>query len=597
MAAGKRAFLPSARVRMSRNVYILRILSVLAVVMIAFGCLIRHLYVLQVVRHEELYSQAQATYTERRTSTGKRGLIYDRNDHMVVGNVTRRDILAEPRRMPAERRAYIVSCLTEALELPPRLLANRFTSGAVEVVVKRGVAIKQAKAIEELKLPGLRFVDRQHRQYPKHKLLANVVGFTDHNGVGVYGIEQTWDKALAARSGTREFVRDRKGRPILRRSPEAPPPSLNGKNLYLTIDEPIQDIVEQELAALAEKFAPRRAYAIMAEPSTGAILAMAQYPSYNPNERGRMDPEQWRNHLASDVYDPGSTMKAIAITGALDYGIVTLESQIDCESGWWMYARRPLRDSGHSYGVLPVARVIQKSSNIGTAKIALMMGEPRLYQVLRRFGFGARTGVGITPESPGILRSQRNWDRLSITRFPIGQGVSVTPLQMVQAYAAIANSGRMMQLHLVERIEDPRTGKIEVVQPEVKHRAAGARAIASMVAALSMVTRPGGTAKRAAILGYEVAGKTGTSQKCINGTYEGHGKYVASFIGFVPARDPAFVLLILADEPSTGKYYGGTVCAPSFQRIGDEVLRYLNVPPMTPAERSLALAKLAEGRR
>ena len=232
----------------------------------------------------------------------------------------------------------------------------------------------------------------------------------------------------------------------------------------------------------------------------------------------------------------------------------------------------------HEYGKLTVAEIIQKSSNIGTAKIALELGEKRLYQTLRRFGFGVRTGINLGGESPGILRSLKRWDRLSITRFPIGQGISVTPLQMVQAYAAIANNGKMMRIRLVDRIVDSETDESISFYPEMKNFAIRTEAAVDITNALSMVTSDGGTATKASIEGYVVAGKTGTSQKLIDGSYTGHDKYIASFIGFVPADDPAFVLLVIADEPSKKSYYGGTVAAPTFRRISDRTLRYLNIP-------------------
>ena len=319
----------------------------------------------------------------------------------------------------------------------------------------------------------------------------------------------------------------------------------------------------------------------MVNPKTGAIMAMAQNPSFNPNERKKMDPEVWSNHMVSDVYDPGSTMKCIAIAGALDFNLITLNSIFDCEDGVWYYANRQLHDSEHRYGQLSVAEIIQKSSNIGTAKIALKMGEQRLYQTLKRFGFGSKTGMELGHESSGILRHPSKWDGLSITRFPIGQGISVTPMQMVQAYCAIANRGKMMQLHLVDRIVDSKTGHVTVTKPKVKHFVIRSKAANEIVTAMTLVTEEGGTGTSASVEGYAVAGKTGTSQKLINGSYEDHEKYVSSFLGFAPANDPAFVLLVIVDEPSNGQFYGGTVAAPSFSRIAYQTLRYLNVPPQT----------------
>ena len=567
---------------MTRQFYLLRLGCVFAAIAVVFALLLRHLFTVQVLRHEELLAKARETYTATRLQTGARGPICDRHGNVLAGNQACVDVLAEPRRTPRDRHAYVVTCLSTRLAVPHDLLTRRFESGAVEIVVARGVELQVARQVEELKLPGVRFVERTRRFYPKGDLLANVLGFTDADNKGVYGLEGTLEDTLKPRVGRVVFERDRKGRTISRDAPAAPTAHLDGRTVYLTIDEPIQSIVETELAAMVAEHAPRYAYAIMADPHTGAVLAMAQNPTFNANERDTMDPRAWGNHMVSDVYDPGSTMKAVAVTGALDYGIVSLASIFDCEMGVWWYCNRALHDSGHKYGRLCVTEIIQHSSNIGTAKIALEMGPARLYQTFRRFGFGEPTGLGLPSESRGLLRPPKRWDGLSITRFPIGQGVSVTPLQMVQAYSAIANGGQMMQLRLLDRVVEPGTGEVRPNLPQVRRLVARPPAIQQMVFALSQVTKAEGTAPKAAVPGYDVAGKTGTSQKLVNGSFEGHSKYVSSFIGFVPAQHPAFVLMVVADEPSNGKYYGGTVAAPVFRRIAEQTLRYLNVPPTVP---------------
>jgi cell division protein FtsI/penicillin-binding protein 2 len=367
-------------------------------------------------------------------------------------------------------------------------------------------------------------------------------------------------------------------------------PPRPGGDVYLTIEEPIQHTVEQELDLIMETFKPLAAYAVMADPRTGRILAMAQRPTFDPNDRspGNMAPEKWINRVVSTGFEPGSVMKGISVAGAIDYGVVTLDHVFDCEKGYWVYARRPLRDS-HRFEDLSVLEILQHSSNIGTAKIALEMGERRLYQTLWRFGFGQRTGTGFDDEGTGLLRPVNRWDGLSVTRFPIGQGILTTPLQLVQAFSALANNGNMMQLRVVDRVADPTTGETKLFPPVLRRRVvAHESAIRDVVTALKMVTTDDGTASKAAIEGYEVAGKTGTAQKYIREElpdhkgytgYYSNSKYVGSFIGFVPADDPAFVLLVSVDEPTEGGYYGGTVAAPSFRRIAASTLRYLQIPP------------------
>ncbi len=548
--------------------------------MISYGFLTSHVYKIQVQRHESLYHKAKSKYTASRTWSGKRGHIFDRHGNPLVGNLECKDIRADLTRMPKNehKRHRIIQTLSRILDVDMTVLERRFASKASEVVVKNRVDIELAAKVEELRIPGIRFIDKQRRFYPKSKLLANVLGFTDLNNHGVYGVEKRWDTELSPKPVKQIYERDRKGRAIRHHSPTLTA-AVDGDDIYLTIDEPIQHFVEVELQAMVDKFAPQKAYAIMADPATGSVLAMAQYPTFDPNDRGDITPDQWRNHIASDVYDPGSTMKCISIAGALDYGVVTPGTVVDCENGQWIYWKRPLRDAGHAFGDLKVFEIVQKSSNIGTAKIALALGKPRLYQIFRRFGFGETTGLGLSNESRGILRKPKDWDGLSITRFPIGQGISVTPLQMVQAYCAIANKGRMMQLYLTDRTIDSVSGAIKLTKPSVKRFVVREKAANQITSAMTLVTKEGGTATKAAVSGYDVAGKTGTSQKLVNGSYTGHGKYIASFIGFVPADNPAFVLLVIADEPSKKSHYGGTVAGPTFRRIADRTLRYLNVPP------------------
>jgi cell division protein FtsI/penicillin-binding protein 2 len=295
-----------------------------------------------------------------------------------------------------------------------------------------------------------------------------------------------------------------------------------------------------------------------------------------------VDPDVCRDKVVSDAFEPGSIMKAVAIAGALDFGVVGPRDRFDCENGRWLFAGKILRDA-HPYGILSVTEIIQKSSNIGTAKIALDMGEKRLHNVFKRFEFGKKTGMPIQPEATGIFRPLEKWDKLSISRFPIGQGIMVSPLQMVRAYCAIANGGRLVRIRLIDREMNPETGEVFRIPlelaPQVFIRPDTCRNIVEM---LKLVTKKGGTAERAAVKGYEVAGKTGTSQKVIDGVYS-ENRFHASFIGFVPADDPAFVMLVMADEPQ-GNHYGGVVAAPAFKIISEKVLKIMNIPPQYPDE-------------
>jgi cell division protein FtsI (penicillin-binding protein 3) len=562
---------------MQRGVYVVRIVIVGLLFLFVFGGLASHLYELQITRHDELYGKAREKYTSRRVESGGRGCIYDVNGNLLAGNLACFDVFAEPRRFKRDQ-GYMAEFLSEWFGASEKLLSRRFASSQVEVVVKREVERGLAMDFPQEELPGIRFVETQRRYYPKGRLAANILGFLGSDGHGATGLEQLCDRHLQPVQDTEVYQRDRRGR-LLLNGVEREALPRNGAHVYLTIDEFIQSIVEEELLKMVAHHRPEAAYAIMANPRTGAIMAMAQFPSFDPNHRDTVTPEQWRNRIVGDGFEPGSIMKAVAIAGALDYGVVTLGDTVDCEDGYWIFSGKPLRDSGHSYGELRVWEVIQKSSNIGTAKISIAMGEKRLYQILRRFGFGRPTGIEFPGEAPGIFRDLRNWDGLSISRLCIGQGILVTPLQMIQAYCALANGGIMPQLHIIDRIAYSDTGEVEVNEPRAKGRVLRAESASAMAAALKTVTTSDGTARRAAVDGVDVAGKTGTAQKVVDGQYSS-SEHISSFIGFVPANDPEFVLFVVADNPRRNGYYGGTVAAPVFSRIAEKTLKYLQTAPI-----------------
>lgn len=566
------------------------------------------LYFIQVVQHEFYLEKARARYTTTKVTAGKRGEIFDFHGNLLVSNVPCVHITADPSHLkkPGQRQrlAYLL-----AAEFPEksyqdfydRLVPTRTKKdedgnvvlkedGTPETVpnryamIARGVSLEKAAQVREIarlnKLNALFFQDSYMRAYPKGSLLSNVLGFTnvvDDSDVAQIGLEKYFDKQMTAQFGREIYERDRIGRPLLY-GPHVSEEARDGRNLYLTISEPIQSILEEELDASFAEWKPATLYAAIVDPKTGNVLAMAQRPTFDPNDRSTYTDAAGRTRIAEDSIEPGSIIKPFTIGKAIDWGFVTPETEIDCDKGTWIYLGKPLRDS-HPYDKLTVAGVIQKSSNIGTAKVAMKLGEERVYQALRMFGFGEKTNLPFRTETSGYLPRVSKWDGLSITRFPIGYGIRVTPLQMLRAYCALANGGRMPQLRLVDRVEDPSTGEIQHIpvsepvqlfdHPE-KHR--------ELIDMMIKVTQKGGTAYKAALPGYEVAGKTGTSRKYIPGRGYVGGKYFSSFVGFVPARDPAFVMLVTMDEP-TGAYYAATVAVPTFKRVSQRVLRHMNIPP------------------
>lgn len=446
--------------------------------------------------------------------------------------------------------------------------------------------------IIKAKVRGVKCIVNMKRIYPKNEMLSNILGFTtiDRDRViAKSGLEKFYDRNMSSVAGKMKYERSRDGIPLafgeISKKKEQ-----DGYNIFLTIREPIQAILEEEIDKLMESTKAVRAYAVMADPYTGDIIAVAQRPTFNPNDRSTLKEVTSRNPVAEMAFEPGSIMKPFPIAAALDRGIVTPETRFDCEHGRWYYAGKLLRDS-HPLGVLTVSDIIQQSSNIGTAKIALELGEPNLRNTLEGFGFGQKTGAPLRPETVGLF--YKNQTKISITRYPIGQGISASPLQIVRAYCILANGGHSIKLRFVDRIQNPDTGEIQKVpiqrgenlfrNPDT-HR--------EIVNMMKRVTEPGGTAKNAAIRGYHVAGKTGTAQKAVNGAYS-HEKYTASFVGFVPADKPKFVLLVTADEPQ-GAYYGGAVSGPYFKSIAERTLKYLRVPPDVDFETYDSKVKLAE---
>ncbi|MDT8391315.1 MAG: penicillin-binding protein 2 [Lentisphaeria bacterium] len=579
--------------------YIVRLALVALTMAAAFVFLANHLFTLQVGRHEELLTKARQKYTESKSSLGARGRVYDIHGNLLAGNLACQDIFAEPKwvyKLGKEEADRVLRVFSQELDVPLDLLRQRFKRGRVEVVLKRDAELDRAVKLKRWiqayneaaaeknapKLRRVRFVETQKRYYPKGSLAANTLGFLNEQGQGGAGIEQLMNQRLIPGEGEAMFERDPRGRRLRNDSEQVRHPS-NGWNVYLTIDETIQSIVEEELAGLYEEQEPKAAFAVMANPKTGAVMAMAQLPTFNPNHRGGITRRQWENQILTYSFEPGSVMKGLSLAGALHYNVVNLGSTYYCEKGLWYHAGRRLRDSGHQYENLQVWEIVQKSSNIGTAKIAMDMGPARLYTTLHNFGFGQTTDLGFPGEAAGIFRPLSRWDGLSLSRFAIGQGIAVTPLQIVQGYCALANDGVMMQMRLIDRMEDPASGLVEFYPPKAKHRVVSAAAARQMITAMKTVTKEGGTATRAAVDGFEVAGKTGTAQKFVNQTYD-NGLYVASFIGIAPADDPAFVLYVVADEPGGRSHYGGTVAGPTFSRIAERTLRYLQVAPSTPGD-------------
>ncbi|HEU5163317.1 MAG TPA: penicillin-binding transpeptidase domain-containing protein, partial [Thermoanaerobaculia bacterium] len=434
----------------------------------------------------------------------------------------------------------------------------------------------------------------------KNRLAANILGYVSIDGEGLGGIEHSLDARIRGRNGKVTILRDaRRGMYLV--GGEGTSGSVDGHDLVLTIDEVIQFAAEKALAKAIDAWDAPAGSVVVLDPRDGAILALASWPTFDPNRFRSFLPASWRNRPVQDLYEPGSTFKIVAAAAAIEERVATPSQMIDCGDGSIQIANVRIREhDGKRYGLMPFEQVIAHSSNVGTIRVALALGQKRFYDWTRRFGFGSRTGVELPGEASGILRPPERWSLLSNAVISIGQEIAVTPLQVAAATAAIANGGILVQPHIVRHVVD-RSGAIVSSAPANR----GERIMSDRTAAVLNEMLKGvvirGTGKSAQLVEYVAAGKTGTAQKAVRGGYH-PDKTIASFAGYVPADRPRLVILVVIDEPRGGAY-GGEVAAPAFREIADAALRYLDVPPSIPrreiqlqaAPRLAAFSQPAEG--
>jgi cell division protein FtsI (penicillin-binding protein 3) len=586
---------------------------------LAFAGLGYRLIDLQVLRHEELSAKAQQNTQHEFVLEPKRGDILDAKGNLLATSLFMKRVCADPTLLGTNQAevARVLAPLLQTNEsrlvqlLSPVLrratkgitLTNRYVCLSKKVPVETWSKIQAAMAdlsfgMDEKSLPkaqrnsyqALRqkaiFAEEdQVRVYPNQSLASHVLGYTTveerevddalvREIVGRDGIEHSFNTKLAGSRGWRLTETDRKQREVMTLREQNVEPQ-DGLNVVLTIDSVIQHIVETTLADAMEKHAPISISGIVVRPRTGEILAMATLPNYDPNDLNRAPVEALRNRVIADVVEPGSTFKIVVVSGALNEGLVRLTDCFDCEHGLWFYAGRKLRDH-EPFDILSVEKIITKSSNIGAAKIGLKMGEDRLYEYIRNYGFGQNTGLPLQAEVPGIVHPLKKWSKVSIAQIPMGQGIAVTRLQMIMAMNALANKGCLMRPMLVDRLEDRDHNVVAKYSPQRVRQVVSESAAQLMVQALKTVVSPDGTAAKAALDHYTVAGKTGTAQKVENGFYV--NKFFSSFIGFFPADNPELCISVTMDEPKQG-HYGGTVAAPFFKQIAEAAANYLNIPP------------------
>jgi cell division protein FtsI/penicillin-binding protein 2 len=607
---------------MARRIQFRRILLLLLLLIAAFAGLGYRLVDLQVLRHEELQAKAQLNTQREFLLEPRRGDVLDAKGNLLATSVFVKTLCADPT-LIGNRQADIARAIAPLLQMPEadlyqRLLLKVRPNEKGEAITNRYVVLKRKVAVEtwekvQTAMRNLSFgidentlpkserpfyrdlrqkavfvdpLDDQLRIYPNQSLAAHVLGFvgmTDKQldgmpileTVGKEGIELTLNSKLRGVRGWRVTETDRRNREVVTLRDQDVEPR-DGYNVILTIDSVIQHVVESALAEAMEKHSPISISGLVIRPRTGEILALATLPNFDPNNPGAATAEARRNRVITDIVEPGSTFKIVVVSGALNDQAVRLSDTYDCEHGVFHYAGRALHDH-ESYGVLSVQNIITKSSNIGAAKVGIRLGQNRLYDYVRAFGFGASTGIPLPGEVGGIVHPIKNWSKVTIAQIPMGQGIAVTRLQMTMAMCAIANDGWLMRPMLVDRFEDRQGHVVAKYYPERVRQVIGVQAARQMVTALKAVVSPEGTAPKAALEHYTVAGKTGTAQKAGVGGYL-PGKYVASFLGFFPADNPELCISIVMDEPRQG-YYGGQTAAPVFKQIAERAANYLNIRP------------------
>ena len=539
---------------------------------------------LQMVMHNYYSQLAAEKNIGRNVIPAERGAIYDARHEVLAQNVPVATVVADGTLI--NNNAALVSLLATSLRVPPNEIAEKIASRRPYIVLRREFPDAEARVLEKAlqgeKLRGIRCERGTVRVYPNGPMLCHVIGFADFHQRGIQGVEGSMDQYLRGEDGYRYIERDAQGREIvLYRGLERAP--RNGCQVYLTVDMGLQTIVENELDAAMREYTPAKATIILMRPQTGEILAMANRPNFDLNLRAEAKPEEMKNRAIIDMMEPGSTFKIVTAAAALNEQKVTLDSVIFCENGVWNVGGRPLHDHGHKgYGDLSVRDILVHSSNIGAAKMAVMLGEQKFYEYIRRFGFGDRTGIELPGEIRGMVHAPRSWSKISITRIPMGQEVGVTPLQMLLAMATVANGGTLIQPRIVKTVIADKGKALGVLKPTVVRQVISPQTASQIALALRGVVSKRGTAAEAAVPGFTISGKTGTAQKAAPGGGYEKNKYVVSFSGFLPSENPAFVGLVVLDDAHTkdpNLNYGGTVAGPIFSRVAEQAARYLDLEP------------------
>ena len=534
-----------------------------------FGVLTGRAVYLQGLNNDFLQAKGESRYSRSMEITATRGLIVDRNQELLAISTPVESVAASPADIEITPEQSLK--LAKLLQTDVRDIKRKLEDTNREFVyLKRQLPPAQAAKVVELNIPGI-FLQREYRRfYPAAEELAHVLGFTNVDDKGQEALELAFEDKLRGKPGFRRVIKDRKGRIV--EDVESIRAPRNGERIVLTIDAKIQHLAYKELQKAMATHRAKAGGIVVLDVNTGEVLAMANFPTYDPNNRARVDAARTRNRTVTDLFEPGSTLKPFTVATALEAGMVTPNTIIDTAPGQLTIGKATIHDA-HPSGALSVAQVIQKSSNVGSAKLALRLPSEKMWNLFNSVGFGTQPQSGFPGEVSGRLRAHENWKPIEQATMSYGHGISVSLLQLARAYTIFASDGELKSPSLIKQEAAPEAKRVISVQT--------AQAVRKM---LEMAVQTGGTAPQAQVAGYRVAGKTGTAHK-----QEGRGyaanRYISSFVGFAPVSKPRLVIAVMIDEPSSGQYYGGLVAAPVFSEVAGGALRLMGVPPDAPVEK------------
>jgi len=530
---------------------------------------------LQILQGDKLMRLGERQHLKEWIVLPKRGALFDRTGEPLALSMESHSVYARPHRIHDPDK--MSQALSRILNMRAAEVKEKLTAKKPFVWIRRQVSSAEAEKIQVLNAEGIGMFYEPKRYYPQGQLAGQLIGFVGRDSEGLEGVELKYNDYIRGETGSSIAERDALGRRVLVQGVEGlhiPP----GSDIHLTLDTSIQHMAEKELEASILKYRAKAGVAIVVEPFTGEVLALANYPSFDPNNYTKHSAEQRRNRAVTDSFEPGSTFKTVLAAAALEEGVVGKDDLFYCEMGKYSYAGKIIHDT-HPHGWLPFSKILQVSSNIGFTKVAEKLKKDRFFRYIEKFGFGQITGIDVPGEVSGLLRRPEKWSAIDLATHAFGQGLSATPMQLVMAYAAIANGGFLMRPYVMRRAVGPAGETLLENQPHVARRVISEKTATLLSSILQDVTTEGGTGFMANVDGFDVAGKTGTAQKAdpVHGGYAAK-KRVASFVGFVPAHSPRLVALVLIDEPEVN-VYGGVVAAPVFRNIAQGALRHLAVAP------------------